>query len=193
MHTKLLTHISQFITLNKYEEELIANSFTIKELKRKEFYSKYNEKIDSLVFVNQGCLRSYLIDSNGIEKVLQFAPDQWWISDMTSILNNSPSTLCIQALEDSQILEIKRIDQLKLINSIPMLSNYFWKLGERAMSSYQQRLLDFLSLTAEERYIAFSLKYPTLVNTLAQKHIASYLGVTPEFFSKMRSNLLKKK
>jgi len=139
--------------------------------------------------VLSGCLRGYTVDSNGFEHVLSFAPADWWMGDMYSLTTQKPGNLYVEALEDTEVLLLPKISQDKLFEQIPQLERYFRILAEKSLVAYQQRMVDGLSLNAAERYKRFCNRYPTLIFHLPQKQIAAYIGVTPEFFSKMRKEL----
>jgi len=136
-------------------------------------------------FVTKGILRSYTVDKNGFEHVLQFAPPGWWIADMYSLITQQPGSLSIDAVEDSDVLLLPKQELDKLYNEIPAFERFFRILAENALVTFQQRLIDNLSLTAKERYANFCKRYPLLIERLPQKQVASYIGVTPEFLSKM--------
>ncbi len=144
------------------------------------------------VFVTDGVLRGFTVDKNGIEHVLSFAPPGWWMADMYSLLSQKPGVLNIEALEDTEAITLSKVNQEKLYHEIPKFERFFRILTENSLVAYQQRITDNLSLTAEERYGLFCKRYPTLIDHLPQKQIASYIGVTPEFLSRMRSGMLKK-
>lgn len=130
LHTLLIYNITKYVSLTEEEKKLIVELFEIKNLKRKEKILEIGNTNAPLAFINSGCLRSYSVDRHGYEHILQFAPSDWWITNMTSCINKSQSELCIEAIEPSQILEISRENQLYLIEKVPSLSYYFWKLGE---------------------------------------------------------------
>ena len=144
-------------------------------------------------FVIHGCLRGFSVDENGFEHVLNFAPQNWWIADMYSLITQKTGVLNIEALEDTEILTLSKISQEELYVKVPVFERFFRIITENSLVSYQQRLLDNLSLTAEERYNNFCKRYPTLISCVPSKQIASYIGVTPEFFSKMKHQMLMKK
>jgi CRP-like cAMP-binding protein len=123
---------------------------------------------------------------------LSFACEGWWISDMYSLLSGQPGNLFIEVLEESEVIALAKEDQEILYHEIPKLERFFRILTENSLVAHQERLIDNLSLTAEERFDKFCKKYPSLVQKVPQKQIASYIGVTPEFFSKMKARLLKK-
>jgi CRP-like cAMP-binding protein len=138
-------------------------------------------------------LRALAIDSGGVEHTVSFAPKDWWIGEMYSYISGEPATLKIEAIEESEVLYIEKNEYEELFEKIPQLERVFRKLLERSVVAYQMRLIDRLSKSAEERYISFTKKFPTLVNTVPQKQIASFIGVTPEFFSKMKAKMLRGK
>ena len=186
MHYELLLeHISKHISLDKEEEGKIIAHLKSKKLRKKQFLLQEGDIQKQRAFVTSGCLRSYSIDKNGFEHVLQFAPAGWWIGDMRSYIMQQPGILYIDAIDDSELLLLSKeaIDQLFL--TIPKLERLFRILTENSLATYQQRLIDNLSLPAIERYNNFCRLYPSLIELLPQKQIASYIGVTPEFLSKM--------
>lgn len=145
-----------------------------------------------LLFVTKGILRSYNIDENGVEHVVSFACPGWWIADMYSFLSQRPGQLYIEVNEDAEVILLSKANRDTLFTEIPKMERFFRILIENSLVANQQRLIDNLSFTAEARYDKFTKKYKELVHCLPQKQIASYIGVTPEFFSKMKARLLKK-
>ena len=139
-----------------------------------------------------GCLRGFTIDKDGFEHILNFAPKDWWIGDLYSLLAQRPGIINIEAIEDSEVLLLNREKQEELYYKVPKFERFFRIIIEKSLVAYQQRIIDNLSLTAEERYIKFCKKYPMLINSISQKHIAAYIGITPEFLSKLRKNIYKK-
>lgn len=193
MIQKLFDGISKYTSLSKQDEKLISATLIQKTIRKKQFFLHENQVAKSVAFVTSGCLRSYSIDQNGFEHILQFAPPNWWITDMYSFILQKESHLNINALADTDILLLSREDQLMLFDAIPNLERYFRIITEKSLVNSHQRLLDNLSLTAKQRYLKFCEVYPTLINELPQKQIAAYIGITPEFLSKVRSESLKAK
>lgn len=142
--------------------------------------------------VIKGCLKSYVVDKSGKEHIVQFAPEDWMISDMGSLLNNTPSTLFIDAVEDSEVelFNIKTFDRIENLPTETLIS-LLKKLSNNNIA-INKRLVMMLSATAEERYLDFIETYPSLVQRLPLKLIASYLGMTPEYLSDVRRKLAKK-
>jgi CRP-like cAMP-binding protein len=181
----LLQSISKYIQLTTEEENFFLSLLQTKKIKRKQFVMQEGDINNSSKFVLAGLLRLYSVDKNGIEHIIQFAPVGWWIGDLRSYHRQEPSTLFIDAIEDTEIIEIPRPAMDQLMAEIPKLERFFRILAENALAAYQQRLVANLSLPAKERFSCFVEQYPSLLQQLPQKYIASYIGVTPEFLSKM--------
>jgi CRP-like cAMP-binding protein len=181
----ILQNVAKHIQLTPDEEAHFVGLLRPKSVKRKEMLLQEGEICRNSIFVTAGCLRSYSLDKNGFEHVMAFAPVGWWIADMYSYLSQKPGTMYIEALEPTEVLLLSREQQEKLYLEIPKFERFNRILIENSLVSNQQRLLDNLSLPAQERYLNFCKRYPSLVNSIPRKQIASYIGVTPEFFSKM--------
>lgn len=188
----ILQNIAKHVSLTPEEETLFLSKTETKQFKSKTILLSAGEVATCTYFVNSGILRSFNINDNIIEHVLHFACEGWWIGDMYSYISEKPGNLFIEVLEDAEVVIITKENQEILYQEIPKLERFFRILAENSLVSHQERLMDNLSLTAEERFEKFCSKYPTLIQKVPQKHIASYIGVTPEFFSKMKARLLKK-
>lgn len=188
----LLDNINKIITLTPEEEQLILSQVEVKPYKSKSLLLKANEISRNTYFIQSGVVRSFNINDHIIEHVLHFACEGWWIGDMYSYITEKPGNLFIEVIEDAEIVIISKEKHQILYREIPKLERYFRILAENSLVAHQERLMDNLSLTAEERFEKFCSKYPTLIQRVPQKQIASYIGVTPEFFSKMKAKLLKK-
>ena len=180
MVEKLIQHINSIVPLDKAEEHIIEDLARERTILRRQILHRAGDTAHSTAFVVSGCLRSYAIDQNGFEHILQFAAENWWISDMYSFTKNQPSELNIDALLDTEV-------QLSIFDQIPKMERYFRILTENALAASNHRTIDYLSLPAKTRYEKFCDFYPSLVHTIPQKYIASYIGITPEFLSKLRS------
>jgi len=185
---QILSNISKHIDLTGSEKEHFLSLLTSRKIRRKQFLLHGNEICLFSAFVIQGCLRGYTIDAQGFEHILQFAPENWWIADMYSLLSQKPGLLNIDALEDTDVLLLPKSDQDKLYVDIPKFERFFRIITENSLVSNRQRVLDGLSQSAEERYHGFCKRYPTLIERLPQKQVASYIGVTPEFLSKLKAD-----
>jgi CRP-like cAMP-binding protein len=189
---QILENINKIVTLSPQEELLFLSKTEIKTYRAKTIIVNAGEISQYSYFVNSGLLRSFNINDNIVEHVLSFACEGWWIGDMYSLISQKPGNLFIEVLEDAEVVLLSRENQNELFTQIPKLERFFRILTENSLVAHQERLMDNLSLTAEERFDKFCKRYPTLIQRVPQKQIASYIGVTPEFFSKMKSRLLKK-
>jgi CRP-like cAMP-binding protein len=183
----LLNNISRHIHLAADEQKTFISHLQQRSFKRKQFVLREGEICRYSAFVTSGCLRGYTIDKNGVEHVLSFAPPDWWMADLYSLFSQKPGTLNIEALEDTETILLSKQAQEKLYLEVPKFERFFRILTENSLVANQQRIVDNLSLTAEDRYNLFCKRYPTLIDRLPLKQIASYIGVTPEFFSRMRN------
>ncbi len=193
MDNLLLQNIAKHVSLTKEEETVILNILFKEEYKAKNILIKPGDDAHFTYFVLKGILRNYTIDDNGNAHILSFATPGWWVADMYSFLTGKPAIMYIDVVEDCEVYIIQKKDIEDLYIKIPKLERFFRILTENNLIANQQRIIDKMALTAEERYEKFVTKYPTVINCLPQKYIASYIGVTPEFFSKMKSKLLRKK
>lgn len=181
----ILKNIARHITLTADEEAYFLSILHPKKIKRKHFFLQEGEINRQTSFVLSGTLRAYTIDENGFEHILQFAPPDWWIADMYSFIAEKPGNLNIEAIEDTEVLTIQKKDLEQLYSTVPKFERFFRIITEKSLVAMRQRLIDNLSLTAKKRYQKFCQQYPSLINSLPQKQIAAYIGVTPEFLSKM--------
>jgi CRP-like cAMP-binding protein len=189
-YSLILDNIKKHINLTEEEERHLISLLKPISIKRKEWLLEAGEICKYSYFVISGCLRGYTIDTNGFEHVLSFAPKNWWIADMYSLISQKPGAVYIQALESTEILALSKTAQERLYIEVPAFERFFRIITENSLVSFQQRLLDNLSLPAEERYQNFCKRYQGLTDILPAKQVASYIGVTPEFLSKMKHKLL---
>jgi CRP-like cAMP-binding protein len=192
MFEALRSHIAKYIDLSEEEFALGTAFFIPKKIKKKHFLLQEGEVCRHLAFVNKGCLRTYSIDDKGEEHVVQFAIEDWWINDPYSYLTGEPSAYNIDALEDSELLLLDRRSFEKLTLELPKFERFFRLLLENKFIAHQRRISAALSASAEERYLNFLKTYPAFARRIPQRHIASYLGITPEALSRIRRNLRQK-
>jgi len=188
----ILQNIARFVDLTPEEQQLFLSKTETRHYKAKTIILNAGEVCKYSYFVNSGLLRNFNINDNIVEHVLSFACEGWWIGDMYSLISQKPGNLFIEVLEDCEVVMLSKENQDELYHLIPKLERFFRILTENSLVANQERLMDNLSLSAEERFEKFCKRYPTLVQRVPQKQIASYIGVTPEFFSKMKSRLVRK-
>jgi CRP-like cAMP-binding protein len=189
----LLHYFEKLIPLNKDERELVREKFRPRLYRKKQYVLQEGDVCSQMNFVVRGCLRMYKIDDTGGTHILQFAAENNWITDLGSFYSAKPSEMAIDSLEDTMVLQIAHDDLLVLYTQTPKFHRIFRVLIENSYVSLQKRLLQTISSTAEDRYQYFIDTYPHLVNRLPQTQIASFLGITPEFLSRLRNKLSKPK
>ncbi len=189
----LLQYFEKLIPLNKEERELVREKFRPRLYRRKQYVLQDGDVCNQMNFVVRGCLRMYKIDDTGGTHILQFATENNWITDLGSFHGEEPSALTIDALEDTVVLQINQKDLISLYLSAPKFDRIFRVLIENSYVSLQKRLLQNISSSAEEHYQLFIATYPHLLNRLPQTQIASFLGITPEFLSRLRNKFSKPK
>lgn len=188
----ILQNISRHIQLEKTETDFFISLLQTKKLKRKEFLLKQGNICKTENFIVKGCLRTYTIDDNGFEHIVMFGIEDWWVGDLYSFLSQSPATYFIDALEDTEILQITKSDLDKLYERVPKFERFFRLILQNAFIAQQQRINQNLSFTAERRYLDFIAKHPNLEQRLSQKQVSAYLGITPVFLSMLRKKLSQK-
>lgn len=187
----LLDYFNRLILLDNEEKQLVANSFQPRLYRKRQYVLQEGDVCNHFNFVVRGCLRMYAIDEKGNTHILQFAAENWWITDMGSFYEKQPSKLNIDSLEDTMVLQISYDNLTGIYDRAPKFNKIFRILIENSHVALQKRLLETISSTAEERYLSFLDTYPHLTNRLPQTQIAAYLGITPEFLSRIRNSLVK--
>lgn len=187
----LLEHLAKSFSLNEEEKELVRAKFHSRLYRKRQFVLQEGDVCTHFNFIVRGCLRSYKIDEKGNIHILQFATENNWINDLGSFHRVKPSALNIDALEDTVVLQISHDDLIHLYKNAPKFDRIFRVLIENGFIHLQERLLQNISSTAEERYQSFLERYPHLINRLSQVQIAAFLGVTPEFLSRLRNTRAK--
>jgi CRP-like cAMP-binding protein len=192
MYEAIDRFVAKYITLTEEELAFFHTLLKYRKLKKKSFLLQEGEICDFEAFVLKGCIRSYYIDKDGVETILLFAVEDWWVSDLTSFSEQKPSNLFIETIEDCELLSIDYKNKSLLFQKIPAFERMFRLLVQRALGVLQQRFYASVSQTAEERYLQFMEKYPLVAQRVPQHQIARYIGVSPEFLSKVRSTMYKK-
>jgi CRP-like cAMP-binding protein len=188
----LIESLEKYIPLSVEDKALICRSVRERKVKKNQFVVHEGAVQKCTNFLNEGSMRTYFIDASGQEHIVQFAIEGWWISDLQSFIMQVPATFNVQAIEDCDLLELP-FESLELIyEKIPKMERYFRIITQRAFVSFQQRVVQNISMSAEERYLAFQAKYPKIELRIPQRLIASYLGISAEFLSKIKTRLAQK-
>lgn len=182
----LVSYFDSYLSLDKNESQALTSRLTERKLKRKQYILQEGDICKYFTYVVEGCLKLYGVDKSGTEHNLLFAAEEDWITDLDSLHKERPSRLFIEAIEPSIILQISKGDLWYLYTNHPKFNRNFRVIIEDKYIELQNRLLQTFSTTAYQRYESFLEQYPKLANRLPNTQIASYLGITPEFLSKIR-------
>ena len=190
MYDQINSGISRYVTFSSEELDIFDSLLEHKSVPKKTILLHEGEMCNFEAFVVKGCLRKYYIDANGFEVILQFAIENAWVSDISfSIYEDKPSQVFIETLEDCELLLFSPEAKENLFVKAPRFERAFRILMQRNLSVTQNRLFNTIAKTATEKYQEFLEHYPTIPQRVAQHYIASYLGISPEFLSKIRKKL----
>ena len=189
---KIVEYINRTVTLTDEEAELFSSGFKEVKVKKRQFIVQPNFVAKHRNFVLKGAFRAYVVDDKGQDSTIAFAIEDWWITDYNAYILQQPATMFVVALEDSIILQMDHQTEEELKKSNHKFETFFRIRAERTAAFMQQRIISNLTLTAEERYEKFIQKYPLIVQRVPQYALASYLGITTEFLSRIRNKRTKK-
>jgi len=187
----IVTNVSRHVALSDAEAMYFRSLLIAMHIRQGNFVEKAGEVTKSFIYVNTGCLMTYFTDPEDADHVIQFATAGWWTGDLQSFTRQVPSIYCTKALADSDVLFLPHEALNQLLDRYPKFERYFRILFQNSLITHQDRLIQNLSATAEERYTKFSEKYPGMEQYVPLKYIASYLGFTPEFLSKIRRKMME--
>ncbi|MEL6557019.1 MAG: Crp/Fnr family transcriptional regulator [Bacteroidota bacterium] len=188
-YNNILANIKRYVALNEEDEQQFTQIIRTTNVRRRQFVVQPGFVCSHQTYVLKGALRSYLINKDGVDHTIQFAIDDWFISDFNSYINQIPASLYVEALEDSTIQQISYQDTEELCARNPKFERFFRLVAQKSFAFSQRRILSNLGKTAEERYLEFQDMYPAIVQRVPQYALASYLGMSAEFLSKIRKRL----
>lgn len=189
----LIQHIQKITAVPEIEEEQILSFFEPLSYRKKDFLQEEDKPCSSYFFVVKGCLRLFFTDDNGTEQTLQFALENWWMTDLNAFRTGQKSAYSIQALEATEVLAIGAKDYERLLETVPPMEKYFRLVYERAYAASLLRVRLISRMPKKEFYEFFEGKYPQFIQRIPQKVLASFLGFTPEYLSELRKNRVEKK
>ncbi|TSD67931.1 Crp/Fnr family transcriptional regulator [Inquilinus sp. KBS0705] len=187
MYPDLLLHIKRYVLLTPAEEQLICDSLELKKIKKKQLLLEPGKLCQGNYFVVKGLVRQYFLNKKLNEQIIQFGLETWWIADQDSLLNAKPSTTYIQTIEATEVLLMTEKNRVMLFEKIPAFESYFRIMMQKAFVAAQRRIGFIFNMNDEERYRHFSALYPAFMQRIPQYMLASYLGFTPQFLSRLRA------
>jgi CRP-like cAMP-binding protein len=185
----LLDYISKHIDLSREEEAFLISKVICRKYLKGQYVVQQGDICKYECFVLAGCTKMFYLDDDGQEHIILFSIEDWWTSDMGSFITQTPADFNIQCLENTELVMFSYDIIEELYAKIPKLERFFRQIIERAFVASQKRIVRNFALTAKERYLYFRNQYLKIEQRIPQYMVASYLGITKEFLSKIKSQL----
>ncbi len=184
-----ISFINKHVGLNDDEETILLSKVTYRKYLKGQYVVQQGDVCKYSGFVISGCTRTFYVDDEGQEHIVMFSIENWWASEIGSFVTQTPSDYNVQCIENTELIQLSYNDQEELFKEIPKLERFFRLILEKAFVASQKRIVRNFSLTAKEQYLQFKIDYPELEQRIPQYMVASYLGITKEFLSKIKSQL----
>ncbi|MFI1743120.1 Crp/Fnr family transcriptional regulator [Thalassobellus sediminis] len=189
----LLKYIRSYIDLTKEEEDFLESKVIVRKYLKGQYILQQGDICKYESFVLSGCTKTFYVDKEGQEHILMFSIEDWWTSDMASFITQTPADFNIQCIENTDLVLFPYGTREELFEKIPKLERFFRQIIQRGFIASQKRIVRGFSLSAKEQYLYFREQYPKIEQRIPQYMIASYLGITKEFLSKIKSQILLEK
>ncbi|WP_242119246.1 Crp/Fnr family transcriptional regulator [Aestuariivivens sediminicola] len=185
----LLDYINKHVSLTKEEESTLLSHITFRKYLKGQYILQQGDICRYECYVISGCTKTFYLDDDGQEHIIMFSIEDWWAADMGSFIDQTPADFNIQCLENTELVMFSYDTIEDLYVKVPKLERFFRRIIEKAFIASQKRIVRNFSLTAKEQYLHFRQQYPEIEQRIPQYMIASYLGITKEFLSKIKSQL----
>ena len=186
----LLDYINRVVDLTEEEEQVLISLISSRKLLKGQYFLQQGDVCKFSGFVISGCTKTFYVDDEGQEHVVMFSVEDWWTSDMGSFITQKPADFNVQCLENTELIQFSYENQQQMMAEIPKLERFFRIIVQRAFVASQKRIVRSMSMSAKDRYLYFRNEYPKIEQRIPQYLIASYLGITKEFLSKIKSQLI---
>ena len=187
----LLNYIEKYIQLSEEEVSILRSKIVSRKYLKGQYIVQQGDICKSVNFIISGCTKTFYMDLEGQEHIVMFSIEDWWTSDLGSFITQTPADFNVQCIESTQLIQFTYDNLEELYKEIPKFERLFRKIVERAFAASQKRIIRNFSLTAKERYQIFKKTKPKIDQRVPQYMIASYLGVTKEFLSKIKSQIIQ--
>ncbi len=182
--------MSHYITLTQEEENILVSKVLYKKYLKGQYIVQQGDVCKYSGFVVSGCTKTFYVDEEGQEHIVMFSVEDWWASDMGSFVTQTPADFNVQCIENTELIIFSHDTIEELYSEIPKLERFFRQIVEKGLAASQKRIVRSFSLSAKEQYVHFRNQYPKMEQRIPQYMIASYLGITKEFLSKIKSQLI---
>ena len=186
----LLDYINRIVELTEEEERMLISLISSRKLLKGQYFLQQGDVCKYSGFVISGCTKTFYVDDEGQEHVVMFSVEDWWTSDMGSYITQKPADFNVQCLEHTELIQFSYENQQQMMQEIPKMERFFRIIVQRALVASQKRIVRSMSMSAKDRYLLFRNEYPKIEQRIPQYLIASYLGITKEFLSKIKSQLI---
>jgi CRP-like cAMP-binding protein len=186
----LLKYMSEYISLTSEEIAYLESKITVRSYLKGQYIVQQGDVCKYSCFVLSGCTKTFYVDSDGQEHILMFSIEDWWTSDMGSFVTQTPADFNVQCIENTELVMFSYDTIEDLYREIPKLERFFRQIIEKGFAAAQKRIVRNFSLSAKEQYLYFREQYPKIEQRIPQYMVASYLGITKEFLSKIKSQLI---
>lgn len=186
----LLNHICRYIPLSDVARSQLPGYFVHQHLRKKEVLLHAGEHCNHLYFVAKGCMRGYFVDCAGMEKTTQLAIEGWWITDFQAFSQRRTTDCSYQAVESCDVFRISEVDYQRLLAAVPAMERYFRQVYEIAYGAAVNRVKYLFANSKAAIFFNFRERYPDFVNRVPQYVLATFLGLSPEYVSKLRAKRL---
>jgi CRP-like cAMP-binding protein len=187
MSDLLIKNLSRFVTLEPHEVQAILELFTSRKFRKHQYIAQEGDFVRHENFIVKGLTRTYEVDEKGQEHITQFGIEDWWIGDIYAFLTQTPTRINIDCLEDTEVMQITRANQELLFERVPKMERHFRIMIQNAYVASISRISSTLTKSAAQRYEEFKDRYPHIEQRVPNHQVASYLGITPQSLSRIRS------
>ena len=185
----LINHIRNYIDLTPHEELILLEKISLRRYLKGQYVTTEGDICRSDSYIIKGSIVTFCVDSEGREHILNLSLENWWTGDFRSFIEQSPSKFNVKCIEDSLLAQISYDDYEELFIAIPKLERFLRLVVQQEYVDAENRVIDNFILSAKERYITFCEKYSEKAQRFPQYMVASYLGITKEFLSKIRKQI----